>query len=179
MVTCIYCTENVADDNTSSGEEELEVRLRWLVFLSTAEHLTYQPQHISLTHIQLSLCVQISDSNKFIGTCTYYIKSSQFLANSPTIWPILSLISTKWWNAHDFELKIKQLTIFLLLFFNKIARFKKCEFLVEVKLAKANTVHLKGHPWYYKYVIPFWMVQNLWNLPEMSCEPTLHHSPPF
>ena len=91
----VYCTENVADDNTSSGEEELEVRLRWLVFLSTAEHLTYQPQHISLTHIQLSLCVQISDSNKFIGTCTYNIKSSQFLANSPTIWPILSLISTK------------------------------------------------------------------------------------
>ena len=85
----VYCTENVADDNTSSGEEELDVRLRlrWLV--------TYQPQHISLTHIQLSLCVQISDSNKFIGTCTYYIKSSQFLANSPTIWPILSLISTK------------------------------------------------------------------------------------
>ena len=91
----VYCTENVADDNTSSGEEELEVRLRWLVFLSTAEHLTYQPQHISLTHIQLSLCVQISDSNKFIGTCTYYINSSQFLANSPTIWPILSQILTK------------------------------------------------------------------------------------
>ena len=91
----VYCTENVAANNTSSGEEELEVSLRWLVFLSTAEHLTYQPQHISLTHIQLSLCVQISDSNKFIGTCTYYIKSSQFLANSPTIWPILSLISTK------------------------------------------------------------------------------------
>ena len=91
----VYCTENVAANNTSSGEEELEVRLRWLVFLSTAEHLTYQPQHISLTHIQLSLCVQISDSNKFIGTCTYYIKSSQFLANSPTIWPILSLILTK------------------------------------------------------------------------------------
>ena len=91
----VYCTENVAANNTSSGEEELEVRLRWLVFLSTAEHLTYQPQHISLTHIQLSLCVQISDSNKFIGTCTYNIKSSQFLANSPTIWPILSLISTK------------------------------------------------------------------------------------
>ena len=94
----VYCTENVADDNTSSGEEELEVRLRWLVFLSTAEHLTYQPQHISLTHIQLSLCVQISDSNKFIGTCTYYIKfkSTQFgMYNSQTIWPILSLILTK------------------------------------------------------------------------------------
>ena len=43
----VYCTENVADDNTSSGEEELEVRLRWLVFLSTAEHLTYAV----LTHI--------------------------------------------------------------------------------------------------------------------------------
>ena len=81
----VYCTENVA----------VRRRLRWLVFLSTAEHLTYQPQHISLTHIQLSLCVQISDSNKFIGTSTYNIKSSQFLANSPTIWPILSLISTK------------------------------------------------------------------------------------
>ena len=61
----------------------------------------------------------------------------------------------------QFSAQNQTINIFFTTVVNKIARFKKCEFLVEVKLAKANTVHLKGHPWYYKYEIPVCMDEHL------------------